>query len=153
MRKVIILGLVLLCFYSQAQVEKTNVNRVETKAVTREVADLNTEIFLLDRNSILYLEFAEKVGISNDELLVLEELLIYPNPNDGFFTIRFKEEPDALVDVFVYDLTGNLMFKDQIIGEETLYEQEVDISNRPKGIYFLLLKQGSSSQTRKIEKL
>ena len=138
---------------SIAQVEKANSKRINTSSITKEVADLKTEVFILDRTSNMYLEFAEKIGISNDELLILEELQIFPNPNDGFFTIRFKEQPGATVDVAIYDLTGKAVFSDQIEGDDQVYIQDVDITNREKGIYFLLLKQNDASQTRKIQKL
>lgn len=69
-----------------------------------------------------------------DELEVdeeyLDELLVYPNPNDGRFKIKLNSE--GLADVGIYDNKGilidNLKFADEV---------DVDISDNPAGVYLL----------------
>ncbi|MCT4624577.1 MAG: T9SS type A sorting domain-containing protein [Schleiferiaceae bacterium] len=148
MRSILIVLLAFTFSLGYAQ----EIKRVETKASHKSIK-LNTEIKALSRETKLYLDFAEKVGLLNDDYLVLKDLKIYPNPNSGRFTLEFTEETSSLVNVFIYDLAGNVLFSDEFRSNSEKYSREIDITDRPAGVYFLLLKQNNASQTQKIEKL
>ena len=151
--KIIFLSiLTLLGTFTYAQEEK-KAKRVNTTAISEKEVKLNTEIKFLDRESFLYQEFAEKVGILDDELLILDDLKVYPNPNEGLFNLEFTEGTSALIKIYVYDFTGKILFEDNLISTNSFYTQEINIQNEPVGIYFLLIKQNDASQTRKIEKI
>jgi len=152
MKTIVLSILTLIGTFAFGQ-EKNEAKRVETKAISQGETALNTEIKLLDRSSFLYQEFAEKVGILNDELLILDDLKVYPNPNEGLFNIEFTEANGTLIKIFVYDFTGKILFSDDLQSTNSLYSAEIDISKQPSGIYFLLIKQNDASQTRKIEKI
>ncbi len=152
MKTILLSILTLIATLSFAQ-EHKKAKRVNTNATSEKEVLLNTEIKLLDRESYLYQTFAEKVGILNDELLILDDLKVYPNPNEGFFTIEFTEATSAIIKIFVYNFTGEVLFSDELQSSNSFYNIEVDIVNQPAGIYFLLIKQNDASQTRKIEKI
>jgi len=152
MRLIILSILSLTVSFIYAQEEK-EAKRVNTTAASEKEVKLNTEIKFLDRESFLYQEFAEKVGIVNDKLLILDDLKVYPNPNEGLFNLEFTEGTNALIKIYVYDFTGKILFADELESSNGIYTQEINIQNEPAGIYFLLIKQNDASQTRKIEKI
>ena len=59
------------------------------------------------------------------------QLTVYPNPNNGMFTISIGEE--EISDVYIYDLIGKLIyFKAKVQGR-----MDIDLAGQPQGIYFV----------------
>ena len=135
-----------------AQVNNTESKKVETTYKSNSIK-LNTEIKTLSRETKLYLQFAKTAGLLNDELLELDDLKIYPNPNHGIFTLEFREKTYGLIDVYVYDLKGTVLFGEQVNVDNEIYSASIDIAQAPAGVYFLLIKRDDASLTQKIEKL
>jgi hypothetical protein len=135
-----------------AQVNSTQSKKVETTYKSNSIK-LNTEIKTLSRETKLYLQFAKNAGLLNDELLELDDLKIYPNPNHGIFTLEFREKTYGLIDVYVYDLKGTVLFEEQVNVDNEIYSASIDIAQAPAGVYFLLIKRDDASLTQKIEKL
>jgi hypothetical protein len=135
-----------------AQVNNTQSKKVETTYKSNSIK-LNTEIKTLSRETKLYLQFAKTAGLLNDELLELDDLKIYPNPNHGIFTLEFREKTYGLIDVYVYDLKGTVLFGEQVNVDNEIYSASIDIAQAPAGVYFLLIKRDDASLTQKIEKL
>jgi len=135
-----------------AQVNNTESKKVETTYKSNSIK-LNTEIKTLSRETKLYLQFAKTAGLLNDELLELDDLKIYPNPNHGIFTLEFREKTYGLIDVYVYDLKGTVLFGEQVNVDNEIYSASIDIAQAPAGVYLLLIKRDDASLTQKIEKL
>jgi hypothetical protein len=68
---------------------------------------------------------------------------IYPNPSKGVFTI---ETSDATGKFEVFDLVGNLVFQGEIESLNT----NLNLANKAKGIYIVVVSQGKTRQTTKI---
>ena len=62
-----------------------------------------------------------------------EELLVYPNPNNGSFKVELKNvETDGVSNLHIYDNKGILVFS-----QKFFEEFDIDISNNPAGVYLL----------------
>lgn len=70
------------------------------------------------------------------------DVQIYPNPNNGIFTITMQNEEQASVEVF--DVNGRLVYKTSIDEEKT----ELKLSNIEAGIYLLQITTKSSVTTK-----
>lgn len=70
------------------------------------------------------------------------DIQIYPNPNNGIFTITMQNEEQASVEVF--DVNGRLVYKTSIDEEKT----ELKLSNIEAGIYLLQITTKSSATTK-----
>jgi len=66
---------------------------------------------------------------------------VYPNPSSGIVKIECNSNKNISVQVF--NLLGEEVVKQQMLNE-------VDMSNSPKGIYFLRVNDGTKIHTRKI---
>lgn len=73
-------------------------------------------------------------------------LNIFPNPSSGIFTIGFNK-PNADTKIFIYDVFGNCVLSNFIPKE---LNQRIDLSNQPKGIYFIEMISGEQRQSKKI---
>lgn len=73
-----------------------------------------------------------------------KEVIIYPNPsNDGIFnTISLVKES---INIQVYNALSNLVWDNK-----TNKSTNIDLSNQPDGIYFVILNSGSTTATKKI---
>lgn len=71
-----------------------------------------------------------------------------PNPNNGTFTITFKDLSND-ISVQVYDISGRIVFNKNYSQNSDL-SQEVKIENPSSGIYFVNIKSGAALSTEKI---
>ncbi len=87
----------------------------------------------------------QPVGI--DELNIVQDLVLYPNPTEGDINLKFFANQSADVVLFVQDLTGKVL-KRHIVkastGENLVITDTNDLS---AGIYFLKVQSGNSYQT------
>ncbi|MBN4062544.1 T9SS type A sorting domain-containing protein, partial [Bacteroidales bacterium AH-315-I05] len=67
---------------------------------------------------------------------------IIPNPTKGKFEIRYK----GIWEIGVYNVLGERVYWSVVSGKS----QVIDISNQPKGIYFLQLKTGEGIMNKKV---
>jgi uncharacterized protein (TIGR02145 family) len=79
------------------------------------------------------------------------ELVYYPNPTRGFFTIdlsMFKAEDEVLIEVF--SMHGEAVYRGQIQGSGL---SEINLSGKQPGLYIIRLVSGKKVMTGKILKL
>jgi hypothetical protein len=60
------------------------------------------------------------------------EMIVYPNPTNGVFTIEMQNDKDALNEMSLYDYRGILVNSFSFIGNT-----KVDIREKPAGAYLL----------------
>jgi hypothetical protein len=82
----------------------------------------------------------------------LVQLVIYPNPNEGIFTVEFicKNENDIFIKVF--DTKGQFLFEDKIINYRGVFRKQYNIVQYAPGIYFMQLLSGTEVYSIRIVK-
>lgn len=70
---------------------------------------------------------------------------IYPNPTSGIFTVKLNKLSDA--ELCVYDLSGKCVFGKVQIKNLRL---SIDLSNKPKGVYFIEVVSDKVKTIKKI---
>jgi Secretion system C-terminal sorting domain len=94
----------------------------------------------------------------------MSSLIIFPNPNNGIFTVILKdkslnefegrhyeendEQLDEVKSVFVYNSLGRLVYTEEKISPENT-ELLIDMQNQSAGIYFLKVIYGKETKTAK----
>lgn len=86
---------------------------------------------------------------SVDENELNENLAIFPNPNNGVFTIELTGEGMGQVNVKVYDLTGTLVHQESGMNANDGFSSRIDLSNFPQGMYFVKVSHNNGSAVRK----
>ena len=76
-------------------------------------------------------------------------LSVYPNPSDGVIHCDLNLQSSSEVSVEVFDLLGKRVHSANL-GNTTSRQFEIDLSREYPGIYFISVKSGSESLTRKI---
>jgi hypothetical protein len=79
------------------------------------------------------------------------EALVYPNPNNGDFTLRLRLENTAAVQVEVYNLMGQLIISDSFIAKEV--DKKYTLNKILPGMYLVRVKAGRDVKTIKFIKI
>ena len=97
-----------------------------TVAVTDDIGCAYTETVTIEAD--------EPVGIS--DLMVTPELNLYPNPSTGIFTAELKGNVSGGVEVSVFNVLGQPVWRNRITGSQSAPLQ-IDLSVQSKGVYFV----------------
>jgi hypothetical protein len=80
----------------------------------------------------------------------LNEMVVYPNPNNGSFTVSYNSTAAGSVEMMMVDMTGrpviNRVYDAQVGGNQIA----VEANGFAAGVYLLQIKQGESVQTTKV---
>lgn len=110
----------------------------------------NNNIFewTISSNECIISDFVEIFYDTSGDISNLENgLKIFPNPNNGFFTISSNDNSKYKITIF--NLLGKIVYKEQNIYEKT---HNFDISNYKKGIYFVEIEKNRKKSIIKIIK-
>jgi len=89
-----------------------------------------------------------KISLMNN--LEPDQLKYYPNPNDGKFNLSFNLDQKDEVSVSVMDILGNEVYKEKLLDFNGVYDNEINLSGKEKGIYILQISQKKKVLSRKI---
>lgn len=93
------------------------------------------------------------IPVSVKEVTANGQIGLYPNPNDGRFTIHGLFENDGSVYAEVIDATGRLILSEQWKVTDSQIDRQVKMStDLPSGVYTLKLTSGSSNTAMKFLK-
>jgi subtilisin-like proprotein convertase family protein len=89
------------------------------------------------------------VAVLSIEENELENLSIYPNPNNGEFNIGFNPRSGEDVKVEVYDIRGRAIFTN-VYNSVSRFEEVIRLNNAQSGVYLLTISDGPQKVTKKI---
>ncbi len=88
--------------------------------------------------------------VSVDELPMFTSLDVYPNPNNGSFTIDMNLSEGLDLSFELTDVRGAIVWSSEAGTVEGAYTQHVQLSNQPEGMYFLKISAGEHKTVRKV---
>jgi len=91
-------------------------------------------------------EYAGSSGIAACQTKT--NISIYPNPSNGEFTLKKIYGQWKNVNIEIYNLIGEKVYYNSKFSSQT--SNNIDLSNSPKGIYFVKIYNGKEIQTGKI---
>ena len=78
------------------------------------------------------------------------DLSIFPNPTDGIAQVEYTSSKVGDVEMNLTDLTGRIIFTQKIEKFDGFYNDAIDLTAQPDGVYFLNIIQGEEVKTEKI---
>jgi photosystem II stability/assembly factor-like uncharacterized protein len=119
-----------------------------TTPIIYTLAILGSDIYAgLDDGTVWKRPLSEMgVGI-NDLESVNSNFKLYPNPNNGKFRIEFDNKQINKVSLKINNLLGERIF--EISDFNPKISNDIDISNLPKGVYFVKINDGVRINTEK----
>lgn len=117
------------------------------KKITKVVILQQIKITELSAEDEALLNKTTNVG---DRKLQADEMMFYPNPNNGKFNLAFYLADKGDTEIHVMNIEGKKVYSEKLVGFSGKYDREIDISQNPKGIYFVKIAQGKHTQVKKI---
>ncbi|MTE27135.1 zinc-dependent metalloprotease [Winogradskyella ouciana] len=79
----------------------------------------------------------------------LDDLQVYPNPNNGTFNIGFSPKSGEDITIQVYDIRGRAIFENTFnsVGR---FDEVIQLTNAESGVYLLSISDGPQKVTKKI---
>lgn len=106
--------------------------------------------------------FAQDTGNLNDwsiticaeEALSVDEFgitnfAIFPNPNDGEFSVQLNSNSGNAINIDVFDISGRQIFKNTYTNGSN-FNQTINLNNAKSGIYLMTISDGTNKITKKI---
>lgn len=88
--------------------------------------------------------------LNSDNKLEVDNMVFYPNPNNGKFNLKFNLKQKGDVTVSVYNTSGKQVYTESLAGFSGDYNKPIDISGNDKGVYFVKVEQGGHAMVKKI---
>ncbi len=79
-------------------------------------------------------------------------LNIYPNPNNGLFTIEAAFEKSEEISIMLYNMMGECVLKIEGVIVNESYKKQLNIEKFPAGVYFLSIQTSAESVQLKVVK-
>lgn len=80
----------------------------------------------------------------------LDSFAIYPNPNNGEFTIKLNSKSGDDIKVNVYDIRGRRIFNNIYTNTTSEFNQTISLNNVQSGMYLVNVNDGRGQVTKKI---
>ncbi|PZD78505.1 reprolysin-like metallopeptidase [Mesonia sp. K7] len=95
-------------------------------------------------------DYSINVGtVSTENLGLNASVNIWPNPNQGEFTIRLSANNPLLTNIHIYDITGRLIYRKEVAAQENTQET-IRLNKAQTGVYFVKLSDKKGSITKKV---
>lgn len=85
-----------------------------------------------------------------DEAKLNQPISVFPNPNNGTFTIAFEQKNKLKTAIRIVDGQGKVVFKEKLGNFSGSYRKEVDLKKQGPGMYIVTVQQGDETSTRKV---
>jgi hypothetical protein len=78
------------------------------------------------------------------------QLQVYPNPANSYINVSFNVEQSQKATIILRDAAGRIVYNEAIDAATGLNNQQIDLSNLSKGVYFVQLQTGDSSENTRL---
>lgn len=80
---------------------------------------------------------------------VFQDFALFPNPNNGSFTIMFSSDSTENVKVGVYDMRGRQILKNEFTNSGT-FNQNINLDAIQAGVYLVVIENGDNKMVKRI---
>ena len=72
------------------------------------------------------------------------EFLVYPNPNQGTFNLKFEELSSREIQIKVFDMKGQNVYSQNLTSSNGTYLEQIDLFQNHSGIYLIKIETNQS---------
>lgn len=96
-------------------------------------------------------DFLLATEIKEKDIPDVEQILLYPNPAKSMLHLRYHSKNNDHLNLCIYDIAGRCVYSEsEIIGKESIFSRDVNISTLPCGIYLVRIVGNDSSSNAKL---
>ncbi len=90
-----------------------------------------------------------KIKLDSPELQ-LDKLQYFPNPTNGKITLSFSSQEKGTTYVKIFNALGKEVYNEKLKNFDGSYSNEIDLSGKDKGTYFMQISSGKKATVKKI---
>jgi len=113
---------------------QSDVNFDNNVDVTENIKLIDTEV-----DDVILLKHRKQTGIA-----------VYPSPAKDDINIQF--EITQTTTIRMSNILGNVLYETTVSSNKRLYSTTLNVSNLPKGLYFITIDDGVNAQTKRFVK-
>lgn len=121
--------------------------RMNTDSIDEEYLSYDIKIGDFDEEYYIDTIAMKNNDVRYSDLNTSSDIRIFPNPNNGSFTLSLISENNLPSDIFVYDALGKIVYREKDIVSSTL---TIDISEHAAGIYLVRVQTGGEQFLKKV---
>lgn len=87
--------------------------------------------------------------LANESFGGLTNFSLYPNPNNGNFTIKFDSNSNNDINVVAHDIRGRQVYT-KSFKNSSIFNEEIQLNNVEAGIYLITIQDGDKKEVKKI---
>jgi hypothetical protein len=87
----------------------------------------------------------------NDNNLSSDNIVIYPNPNTGAFTLSFTAQQGGEAEINVLNILGKTVYTEKCFIAQDNYAKKINLGKITSGIYILQVKVGGKIYNYKLQ--
>lgn len=103
-----------------------------------------------DKIFIYKRKLPKKAYVKATASMPVTKIKVYPNPGNGKLSVSFTAQSKGDVHISISDAKGNEVYSRTLKDFNGEYSNQIDISEKGKGTYFLKITQGDDSITKKL---
>jgi|GEM_PF-5934863 len=135
-------------------VDGTNTNQVKTYAVIDNAPTSKVAYYRLKQiDNNMTFSYSNTVKLASVSSLVKPVVGLYPNPNQGVFTVQFNATYAAELETKIYDLNGSLVSVNSIQSHEGDNTVKMNFESLPSGTYMVAIQIDNQTCLTKFQKL
>jgi hypothetical protein len=89
------------------------------------------------------------VYVGLDELTRIEKVNVFPNPNDGHFTLLITSVSNTTFDLRIINNLGVSVYEQKNVSVNGKLEKKIELENIPNGVYSVILNDMNKQIVRK----
>ena len=114
---------------------------------SQEYGVIATDNNLCSDDNMVSVTFINCTGI--EDIIGLEVVSLYPNPNDGTFNLKIEAHRPITIDVKIFDVFGTKHFEKSKLEISSNYSSKVSLTDPKPGIYFISIENTDGSFIKK----
>lgn len=112
--------------------------------------DPTSQVPSININSLSIPSKSEKLENTQEIILEVNELNIYPNPSNGIFNVNFVTTEKGKANISIMNMEGKIIYTENMNNFSGSYSGNINISNVAAGFYTIIIKVGDKQLFRKI---
>ncbi len=89
-------------------------------------------------------------NIPDNNAVSTDELVVYPNPNNGIFRLKQVDSPSQNSRIEIYNMKGQVVYERSFNSSEEIYATEYNLTHQPAGSYIVKIHLDDQSFTSKV---
>jgi hypothetical protein len=82
--------------------------------------------------------------------IIASSFALYPNPSNGLFNMKFESANNDIYNIEIYNSQGSLVWKQNDVIVDGLYNAKIDLKGSPIGVYTIVLRNKLNSFIKKV---